>query len=102
MELKQVEGREREREREEEINIISRPGLTVEAEWWWLVVTVQLHSLYGQQLLYQAIANHHLAAGSMAVTAPVKLTLDCLATQYITRRGKRKLLFCWSDSCYVL
>ena len=58
-------------------------------------------SQYGQQLLYQAIANHHLAAGSMAVSAPVKLSLACLATQYITGKGKRKLYyFAWS-ACLV-
>ena len=97
VELKQVEGGR------EEINIISRPGL----QWrqtgvgWCLLCSSTVHSLYGQQLLYQAIANHHLAGGSMAVSAPVKLSLACLATQYITGKGKRKLYyFAWS-ACLV-
>ena len=58
----------------------------------WLCDCGAAESEYGQQLLYQAIANHHLAAAAtLTVTAPVKLTPACLTTQYITR--KRKLYY---------
>ena len=70
----------------------------------WLVVTLavamQLHSLYGQQLLYQAIANHHLAAGAMAdwdCTGKTDTGLPCHSIYH--QEGKEKIiLFCWSAS----
>ena len=80
-------------------------GFAVEAEWCWLVVNLQVHSQsvsqsvsqYGQQLLYQAIANHHLAGSSMAVPCTGKTDTGLPCHSIYHREGKEKMiLFCWS------
>ena len=56
-------------------------------------MTLQLHSLYGQQLLYQAIANHHLAAGAMAdwdCTGKTDTGLPCHSIYH--QEGKEKII----------